>query len=62
MSDTKHTYPSMYPVGAHWSTDEAWLILDHIKPGIIPDDVRSYLVGAIASALMKYAIEGRPEK
>lgn len=61
MTDVPHTYPSALPPGAHWASDEAWFILDHIKPGIIREDVRAYLAGAIASALMKRAIEGKPK-
>ena len=62
MTDAKHTYPSNYPLGTHWATDEAWRILDHIKPGIIPADIRAYLAGAIAGVVMKYAVEGKPDK
>lgn len=57
MTEAKHTYPSGYPPGTHWATDEAWRILDAIKPGLIPDDVRAYLAGAITGALMKITKE-----
>jgi hypothetical protein len=53
MSEPKHTYPDRHPPGTDWATDEAWGILDRIKPGIIPDDVRAYLAGAIAALLVK---------
>lgn len=59
---SKHTYPSNYPIGVHWAVDEAWRILDHIKPGLITDDIRAYLGGAIAGSIMKYATEGAPPK
>lgn len=49
----KHEYPSPYRPGAHWATDAAWEILDVIKPGLIPLDVRSYLAGAIAGRLVR---------
>lgn len=48
-----HTYPSDYRPGTHWALDEAWGILDRIKPGVIPDDIRAFLAGAIAGVLMK---------
>lgn len=51
MSD-KHIYPSRYPPGAHWATDEAWRILDAVKPGVISPDVRAFLAGAIAGRLV----------
>lgn len=46
-------YPSRYPPGAHWATDEAWRILDMLKEGALPDDVRAFLAGGIAGALMR---------
>ncbi len=61
MTDARHTYPSKYPPGIHWAVDEAWHILDMIKPGLIPDDVRSFLAGSIAGALVKFAVEGAPK-
>jgi hypothetical protein len=50
----KHTYLSRYLPGSHWATDEAWAILDLVKPGVIPDDVRFLLAGVIAGTLMRY--------
>lgn len=49
----KHEYPSAYGPGTHWATDEAWKILDTIKPGVISIDVRSFLAGQIAGRLMR---------
>ena len=51
--DVQHTYPSNYPPGTHWATDEAWAILDTLKPGVISDDVRFFLAGSIAGTLMR---------
>jgi len=52
MSDEpKHEYPGGYEPGSHWSLDAAWEILDHIKPGLIPMDVRCWLAGAIAGRM-----------
>lgn len=50
----KHTYPSLYPPQAHWSLAEAWKILDSVKPGsVLSDDVRAFLAGQIAGALIR---------
>lgn len=46
-------YPSVCVPGTHWATDEAWRILDVLTPRAIPDDVRAFLAGAIAGALIK---------
>ncbi len=51
--ELKHTYPSLYPPGTYWAVDEAWRILDELKPGVLSPDVRAYLAGAIAGLLMK---------
>lgn len=62
MSDEpKHTYPDRHPKGSYWATDVGWEILDRIKPGIIPDDVRAYICGAIAGTLVKYVGERDPK-
>ena len=50
---SKHTYPSNHNPGTHWATDEAWKILDNLKPGAIPDDIRNFLAGAIAGTLIR---------
>lgn len=52
MSDT-HEYPPDYPPGKHWSIDAAWEILDSIKPGLIPQDIRCFLAGQIAGRLVQ---------
>ena len=52
---TEYTYPSDYPPGTHWATDEAWHVLDILKPGVLTDDVRCFLAGAIAGTLMRVA-------
>jgi hypothetical protein len=36
-------------------TDEAWHVLDILKPGVLSDDVRFFLAGAIAGTLMRVA-------
>lgn len=51
--EPKHEYPDRHPPGACWSTDAAWEILDVIKPGLIPTDVRAYLAGRIAGRLIR---------
>jgi len=48
-----HEYPPAYVLGTHWASDAAWEILDQIKPGVIPGDVRAFLAGLIAARLMK---------
>lgn len=49
-----HTYPSKYAPGMGDDTlDQAWLILDFIKPGTIPSDIRAFLSGMISGALHK---------
>ncbi len=60
MTEPKHEYPSRHLPGSHWATDAAWEILDVIKPGLIPMDVRSWLAGAIAGRLMKERNDAGP--
>ena len=57
----KHTYPPSYKPGpkAHWTINRAWEILDHVKPGVIPEEVRAYLAGAISGLLGRYVNEFR---
>jgi hypothetical protein len=58
---TKHEYPSNYPPGSgSWSLDEAWSILDSIKPGLIPTDVRAFLAGQIAGTLERIKAQCEP--
>lgn len=56
----KHPYPSRYPVGAHWSIDEAWEILDALPVGLLPDDWRFLIAGQIAGKLQRVAADGAP--
>lgn len=51
--EAKHKYPSLHKPGSHWATDEAWKILDMLKPGAIPDDTRYFLAGSIAGTLLR---------
>lgn len=46
-------YPNLYPPGTHWATDIAWEILDRVKEGKIPPDIRYYLAGTIAGRIMR---------
>ena len=55
------TYPSRHPPGSRWSTTAAWAILDLIKPGIIPDDVRAFLAGSIAGRLEQERMRSWPD-
>lgn len=54
----RHHYPTDHRPGSHWATTEGWGVLDCIKPGAIPDDVRMYLCGAIAGLLIKATTGG----
>jgi len=56
-----HTYPSGFEPGKHWAMDQAWIGLDLIKPGLIPDDLRAFLAGYFSAALVKAAKEGVPK-
>lgn len=48
-----HSYPSAYPRhSGFWALDEAWNILDTIRPGILSPEVRFYLAGRISGAMM----------
>lgn len=55
-----HTYPDRYAPGPKqpWQINAAWEILDCVKPGIIPTDVRALLAGQIAGRLMRAKSEG----
>ena len=50
---SEHTYPSRYPPGVHWSLDEAWGILDRLKPGVLEEADRAFLAGLIAGTLQR---------
>jgi hypothetical protein len=43
----KHEYPSEYGRGINAKLDHVWDILDTIRPGVIPNDVRFLLAGAM---------------
>ena len=58
LGEHAHTYPSMYQRGVISFLDEAWNVLDTIKSGIIPDDVRAYLAGYFGAALEKANMKG----
>lgn len=60
--EPKHEYPSNPDYGLHSSDErvrEAWALLDHVKPGIIPVDVRAYLVGGIVGLISRYQEKGK---
>ena len=40
-----HEYPESYQPGLDPVMDEIWEALDHIKPGVIPPDVRDWIAG-----------------
>ena len=59
---TGHEYPQNYTperVAHLWNVAKAWDILDIVKCGVIPPDVRSLLAGQIAGALSKAFEDGR---
>lgn len=56
-----HQYPDRHARGSFWATDEAWSILDRVKPGVIPGIVRAFLSGLFAGALVRIAKEGAPD-
>jgi hypothetical protein len=53
VNNEHHKYPSNYGPGIHWSTDEAWKILDTLPPGVLSDEHRAYLAGLIAGTLTR---------
>jgi hypothetical protein len=55
----KHTYPSKYGRGIHWSIDMAWDILDRLPPGQLTKTQRAYMAGLIAGTLEKIHDKGR---
>lgn len=51
-------YPSRYyPGSGNKDLDEAWTILDSVKDGVIPDDVRAYLAGQITGVIARIRLE-----
>jgi hypothetical protein len=53
-----HEYPPDYPPGTHAMLDEAWRIIDTVKAGIMPMDVRCLLAGMICGAFDKLSTKG----
>jgi hypothetical protein len=51
-SEPEHTYPDQYSPGSHWAITRGWEIVDLIKPGILSDQARALLCGAIEGALI----------
>jgi hypothetical protein len=56
----EHQYPSEYGRGVNPALDEAWDILDTIKPGVIPVDVRAWLAGMITGLLIRERAKKSP--
>jgi hypothetical protein len=61
MSTPQHTYPPDYPPGTHWAVDEAWGILDTLRPDAIHPDIRLLLAGMIAGTLVRIRRDARME-
>jgi hypothetical protein len=56
----EHSYPDRYAPGmGDPDLDEAWKILDTIKPGLIPPDARAFLAGQICGTIGRVRSEGR---
>lgn len=53
-SPPEHTYPSDHGRGVDPILDQAWDILDAIKPGVIPVEVRTWLCGQFVGILSKH--------
>ena len=49
----EHSYPSAYQKGQHWAFDEAWALLDALRPGVLDATVRCMLAGMIAGTLVR---------
>ena len=58
---TEHTYPEGSAPGPEqdWAINVAWEILDHIKPGVIPDHVRDFICGMMTAKLHLAARHGK---
>lgn len=59
MDDNAHTYPSRYPPGTNWAVDEAWAILDILRPGVLTLEHRALLAGLIAGTLVRVVADVR---
>ncbi len=53
VEEPKHTYPEFYEAGRNWEMDEAFRVLDLLKPGTLDFPYRMFLAGAITAALQK---------
>jgi hypothetical protein len=51
ISENGHTYTATHLADSGWQFEEAWGILDQLKPDSIPINVRLWLAGMIAGAL-----------
>jgi len=49
----EHEYPSEYGRGVDADLDDVWRILDMVRPGLIPNDVRFLLAGAFCGLIKK---------
>lgn len=49
--EPKHAYPPLFKPGTHPDSDYCWEILDMIKPGVIPYEVRCFLHGAMMGVM-----------
>jgi hypothetical protein len=56
---SEHTYPFAYRPGSHWAITEAWAILDLLHPGVLSENVRALLAGAIAGTLERVVADAR---
>jgi hypothetical protein len=62
--EQQHVYPSDYAPGPnqHWAVNEAWEILDSLRPGAMSDEARAFIAGKITGALMVAARDGGKAK
>jgi hypothetical protein len=58
MPEAVHTYPSSYGRGVDPVLDEAWDLLDAVKPGVIPESIRAFLAGAMVGLVARHV--GKP--
>jgi hypothetical protein len=59
MSEPQHTYPPIYTPGESWAADEAWAILDTLRPGVLTEVTRLFLAGMVTGALLRLSRDGR---
>jgi hypothetical protein len=60
IGDNGRIYAATRLPESHWSTAEAWAILDMLPPDAIKDELRLFLAGVIAGRLQTYAKDGPP--